>query len=165
MDSLHKTLELTLEGSYRIERELGGGGMSRVFIAEDVALKRQVVIKVLPPDMAASVSAERFRREIQVAARLKHPHIVPVHSAGAGDGLLYYVMPYIEGHSLRERLSKGALTPSDAVRIWREVLDGLSYAHANGVVHRDIKPENILVSGRHGEVPWLDRKRVFFDRD
>src|SRR6185503_11488444 len=93
-----------------------------------------------------------FRREIQVAAQLQHPHIVPVLTSGAGDGLLYFTMPFVEGSSLRERLTRGPLTVADAVRIWREVLDALSYAHAHGVVHRDIKPENILLSGRHATV-------------
>jgi tetratricopeptide (TPR) repeat protein len=152
MDSLRKTLDNVLSTSYRIERELGGGGMSRVFLADEVALGRQVVVKVLPPDMTVSVSADRFRREIQVAAQLQHPHIVPVLSAGAADGLLYFTMPFVEGSSLRERLTRGPLTVADAVRIWREVLDALSYAHAHGVVHRDIKPENILLSGRHATV-------------
>jgi serine/threonine-protein kinase len=148
--------------SYRIIRELGGGGMSRVYVAEDRALGREVVVKVLPPEMAAVVSAERFRAEIQIAARLQHPHIVPVLSAGAAGDFVYYTMPLVEGQSLRERLQRGALPPAEAVRLWRELLDALSYAHGNGVVHRDIKPENILISGRHASVSDFGVARAMF---
>ena len=139
--------------SYDLQRELGGGGMSRVFVARETDLGRDVVVKVLPPEMAASVSVDRFRREIQVGAQLQHPHIVPVLAAGAGDSLLYYTMPYIDGESLRARLARGMVfTAGEATRVWREVLDALSYAHSRGVVHRDIKPENILLANRHAVV-------------
>jgi tetratricopeptide (TPR) repeat protein/tRNA A-37 threonylcarbamoyl transferase component Bud32 len=142
-----------LRGRYVIERELGGGGMSRVFLATETDLDRRVVIKVLTPDLAAALSAERFRREIQLAARLQHPHIVPLFSAGQAAGLLYYTMPWISGESLRARLRReGELPIADALRILRDVLDGLAYAHAQGVVHRDIKPENVLLSGAHAMV-------------
>ncbi len=139
--------------AYRIEHELGGGGMSRVFLAQDVALGRRVVIKVLPPEMAAGVNAERFRREIQLAASLQHPHIVPLLSAGASGDLLYYTMPFVEGESLRAKLARESELPiPEAIRIMRDVVDALAHAHAHGVVHRDIKPDNVLVSGHHAVV-------------
>jgi serine/threonine protein kinase/tetratricopeptide (TPR) repeat protein len=145
-------LQGTLGSAYTIERELGGGGMSRVFVAEERSLGRHVVVKVLPPDLAADVNAERFRREIQLCARLQHPHIVPLLSAGEAEQLLYYTMPYIEGHSLRQRLAtSGPLAVGETLRILREVLRALSYAHRRGVAHRDIKPENILL-GEGGAV-------------
>jgi serine/threonine-protein kinase len=146
-------LERLLSAQYRIERELGGGGMSRVFLAEELALGRKVVIKVLPPEPGASVSAERFRREIQLAAQLQHPHIVPLLTGDSSSRLLYYTMPFITGESLRTRLGRdGALPVQDASRIWRDVLDALAYAHAHGVVHRDIKPGNVLLGGRYAMV-------------
>ena len=146
-------LSEALGTDFRIERELGGGGMSRVFLAEDVKLARKVVIKVLPPEMAASVNQDRFRREIQLAARLQHPHVVPLLSANASGDLLWYVMPYIEGESLRAKLSReGELPVAEAVRLLREVTDALAYAHEQGVVHRDIKPDNIMVSRGHALV-------------
>jgi tetratricopeptide (TPR) repeat protein len=127
--------------------------MSRVFLAEEVDLGRRVVIKVLPPEMAASVNVERFRREIQLAAKLQHPHIVPLLTAGATEDLLYYVMPFIEGESLRTRLGReGELPVAEAVRILKDVLDALAYAHAQGVVHRDIKPDNVMLAGKHALV-------------
>jgi len=127
--------------------------MSRVFLAEEVRLGRQVVIKLLPPEMGAAVNVERFEREIQLAARLQHPHIVPLLTAGANGDLLYYVMPFISGESLRVKLAReGELPIAEAVRILREVVDALSYAHRNGVVHRDIKPDNILLSEGHAVV-------------
>jgi serine/threonine-protein kinase len=145
-----KELASSLEGRYRIERELGGGSMSRVFLAEELGLERQVVIKVLPPELAATMSGERFRREIQLAAQLQHPHIVPLLSADAGGRLLYYIMPFVAGESLRARLRReGALPIADASRIWRDLLDALAHAHARGVVHRDVKPGNVLLSGRN----------------
>ena len=139
--------------SYRVVRELGGGGMSRVFLAEETRLSRQVVIKVLPPEMSAGVNVERFEREIQLAARLQHPHIVPLLTAGASGDLLYYVMPFIAGESLRARLaSQGELPIPEVLRVLREVGDALAFAHANGVVHRDIKPDNVLLSAGHAVV-------------
>jgi tRNA A-37 threonylcarbamoyl transferase component Bud32/tetratricopeptide (TPR) repeat protein len=150
---LLQALQSDLADTYRIERELGGGGMSRVFLAEEVALKRRVVIKTLPPEMAAAVNVDRFRREIAVIAQLQHPHIVPLLTANATGLLLYYTMPFVAGESLRDRLaSGGALSVDDALRVWRDVLDALAYAHANGVVHRDVKPANILLSGRNAMV-------------
>jgi serine/threonine protein kinase/tetratricopeptide (TPR) repeat protein len=150
---LLQALQSDLADTYRIERELGGGGMSRVFLAEELALKRRVVIKTLPPEMAAAVNVDRFRREIAVIAQLQHPHIVPLLTANATGLLLYYTMPFVAGESLRDRLaSGGALSVDDALRVWRDVLDALAYAHANGVVHRDVKPANILLSGRNAMV-------------
>ena len=127
--------------------------MSRVFVAEDTELGRNVVIKVLPPDLAAGLNVERFRREIQMAARLQHPHVVPLLWAGAKDGLLYYTMPLISGETLRAKLARsGELPIAEAVRVLREVADALEYAHGQGVVHRDIKPENVLFAGNHAVV-------------
>jgi eukaryotic-like serine/threonine-protein kinase len=146
-------LRAALAGRYLLQRELGGGGMSRVFLAEETALGRKVVIKVLPPDLAAALSADRFRREIQLAASLQHPHIVPLLAAGDADGLLYYTMPLVEGESLRARLAReGELPVPEAIRILRDVADALSYAHRHSVVHRDIKPDNVLLSDHHALV-------------
>jgi tRNA A-37 threonylcarbamoyl transferase component Bud32/tetratricopeptide (TPR) repeat protein len=146
-------LKTIVGDSYRIEKELGGGGMSRVFLAEEVELARRVVIKVLPPEMAAEVNKERFHREIQLAAKLQHPHVVSLLTAGAEGDLLYYVMPYIEGESLRAKLSReGELPVGEAVRLLEEVVDALAYAHSEGVVHRDIKPDNVLLSRDHAVV-------------
>jgi serine/threonine-protein kinase len=150
---LREHLQTTLGGAYTLERELGGG-MSRVFVAEETALGRRVVVKVLPPETAGAVSAERFRREVHLAARLQHPHIVPLLAAGAlPDGLPYYTMPYVEGESLRQRLARdGALPVAVVVRLVRELADALAYAHGGGVIHRDLKPENVLLSGGHAVV-------------
>jgi eukaryotic-like serine/threonine-protein kinase len=153
MADLRERLQTALGGAYRIERELGGGGMSRVFLAQETALKRRVVIKVLPPEMAAGVNVERFRREIELAASLQHPYIVPLLSAGSSGDLLYYVMPYVEGESLRAKLVReGELSVGETVRILRDVVDALAYAHAEGVVHRDVKPENVLIARKHAVV-------------
>lgn len=144
---LRERLQLTLGAGYAIERELGGGGMSRVFVAHDDALGRDVVIKVLTSELAQELSAERFEREVRVTAQLQHPHIVPVITAGVTDGRPYYVMPFVAGESLRARVSSG--TPIDAVasvKVLAEVAHALDYAHRRGVIHRDIKPENVLLS-------------------
>ena len=151
--ALLRRLNAAVAPAYRIESELGGGGMSRVFVATEERLARKVVIKVLPPEMSLDVSVERFRREIRLSAVLQHPHIVHVLASDAADGLLYYVMPYVEGETLRARISRdGALPLGDALAIWRDVLDALGFAHQHGVVHRDVKPENILLSGRNALV-------------
>ena len=151
--SLVDRLQAALSGQYRIERELGGGGMSRVFLAEEIALGRQVVLKVLPPEIAEILSADRFTREVKVAARLQHPHIVPLLAAGEAGGLLYYTMPFIEGESLRAKVARGGALPiPEAVRLLRDTADALASAHARGVVHRDIKPDNILISQGHAVV-------------
>ncbi len=146
-------LQRALDAGFLIDREIGGGGMSRVFLATERALQRRVVIKVLPPELAAGVNVERFRREIQLAAQLQHPHIVPVLAAGDDDSLLWYTMPYIDGESLRGALQRQKRLPvRDVVRILHDVVDALAYAHLRGVVHRDIKPDNILTSGLHALV-------------
>ena len=148
MTDIRDQLQATLGAAYTIERELGGGGMSRVFLAEEMALRRKVVVKVLPPELTAGVNVERFNREIMVAARLQHPHIVPVLSAGETDGLPYYTMPFVEGDSLRARLARtNALSITDAVGVLRDVAKALAFAHERGVVHRDIKPDNVLLTG------------------
>ena len=152
MSTFEEQLRESLSGTYDIERELSGAGMSRVFVATDRALARRVVIKVLPPELTAGVNRERFRREIQVAAQLQHPHIVTLLSAGEDGELLYYTMPFIEGESLRTALEKGPLSVRDVVRILHDVVDALAYAHARGVIHRDIKPGNILRLGQHAMV-------------
>src|SRR5947199_3060444 len=141
-------VQAALAGRYTIERELGRGGMATVYLAQDRKHHRQVAIKVLKPELAAALGPERFLREIDTAARLTHPHILPLHDSGEAAGLLYYVMPYVEGETLRDRLEReGQLPLEEAVRITREVASALSYAHSHDVVHRDIKPENILLSG------------------
>src|SRR5881296_3339296 len=150
---LRDRLQTALGDSYLVERELGGGGMSRVFLAQEVRLGRQVVVKVLPPELAAGVSAERFEREIRLAAALQHPHIVPLLTAGSQGDLLYYVMPHIAGESLRARIAHERELPvGDTVRILRDVSDALAYAHGHGIVHRDVKPDNVLLSGKHALV-------------
>ena len=142
-------LQQSLGDAYRIERELGGGGMSRVFLALETALQRRVVVKVLLPELAAGLSVERFRREIHLAAQLQHPHIVPLLSAGESVGLPYFTMPYVDGESLRARLLRERELPvPHAVRVLRDVAAALAYAHTQGVVHRDIKPDNVLLA--HG---------------
>ena len=145
-------LQGALGATYRLERELGGG-MSRVFVAEDIRLGRKVVLKVLPPEFVGGVNIERFEREIRLAARLQHPHIVPLLAAGSVGDLPYYVMPYIEGESLRARIEReGELPLPEVLRLLKEVLDALQYAHLHGVVHRDIKPDNILLTAQHAVV-------------
>jgi eukaryotic-like serine/threonine-protein kinase len=145
---LRDQLQQTLGGGYTVDRELGGGGMSRVFVARDESLHRNVVVKVLPPELVAGVNVERFNREIVLAAGLQHPHIVPVHSAGTMDGVPYYTMPFVDGESLRARLTRtGALPITEVIGILRDVAKALAYAHERGVVHRDIKPDNVLMSG------------------
>lgn len=153
MTDIQDRLSAALRSTYRIERELGGGGMSRVFVAEEIALGRRVVIKVLPPEFGQGIAADRFRQEVQVAAQLQHPHIVPVLQTGEADGLLYYTMPFVEGESLKDRLQRdGKLSVSETVRLLRDVADALADAHAHGLVHRDIKPGNILISKQHAVV-------------
>jgi len=146
-------LAAALQDRYRIERELGSGGMAIVYLAEDLKHRRRVALKVLRAELSATMGPERFLREIEVAARLQHPHILPLHDSGEAQGFLYYVMPFVEGHNLRHRVShQGELPINEAVKVLIEVTDALAYAHSQGVVHRDIKPENILLSGRHALV-------------
>ena len=144
---LRDQLQATLAGTYTLQRELGGGGMSRVFVAEELRLKRHVVIKVLSPELAQGISVERFEREIQTVAALQHANIVPVHTAGDTNGLPFYTMPFVEGESLRVRLGQGPLAVTEVIGILRDVSKALAYAHQRGVVHRDIKPDNVLISG------------------
>ncbi len=145
-DSVLDRLETALADRYTIERELGAGGMATVYLAEDTKLERKVAIKVLKPELAAVLGGERFLREVKITARLEHPHILGLHDSGEADSFLYYVIPYVEGESLRDRLNREKQLPiEDAVQIAREVADALSYAHSHDVIHRDIKPENILL--------------------
>jgi serine/threonine protein kinase len=147
--SLREHLQASLAPIYTIERELDGGGMSRVFIATDETLaRRKVVLKALSPQVAGSLSIERFKREIGVASWLHHPHLVPLLSAGDAAGVLFYTMPFVEGESLRERLTReGSIPVPETIRLLKEIARGLAYAHERGVVHRDIKPENIMLTG------------------
>jgi len=148
MVNLREQLQAVLGTSYTLQAELGGGGMSRVFTATDPFLGRVVVVKVLPPDLAATVKVERFRREVKFLARLQHAHIVPLLAAGGGQGLSYYVMPYMEGESLRARIDQNVqMSGAESVRILREVASALAFAHERGIVHRDIKPDNVLICG------------------
>jgi TolB-like protein/Flp pilus assembly protein TadD/tRNA A-37 threonylcarbamoyl transferase component Bud32 len=153
MADIFDRLKNSLADRYALERELGAGGMATVYLAEDLKHHRKVAVKVLRPELAAALGADRFHQEIEIAAQLTHPHILPLHDSGEVDGFLYYVMPYIEGESLREKLAKeGELPISDAVRILKEVVDALAEAHSHGVVHRDIKPDNVMLRGRHALV-------------
>ena len=153
MPSLLDVVSEALAHRYPVERELGRGGMATVYLARDPKHGRLVALKVLRPELAATLGSDRFLREIQVAARLTHPHILPLHDSGEAGGLLYYVMPYIDGESVRDRLSRETRLPAaEAVKIGREVADALDYAHSRGVIHRDIKPENILLGAGHAIV-------------
>jgi serine/threonine-protein kinase len=146
-------LKETLSSAYNIERELGGGGMSRVFVATDRILGRKIVIKVLSPELTAEVNRGRFRREIQVAAQLQHPHIVPLLSAGEQEDLLYFTMPFIKGESLKTAVEKdGGMSVNEVLRVLTHVGEALDYAHEAGIVHRDIKPANILRSGSYAMI-------------
>ena len=147
MADIREDLQRALGTAYTIERELGGGGMSIVFVATDNALGRQVVIKVLPYELAATVSVDRFKREIMLSAALQHPNIVPVLTAGQADQLPYFIMPFVDGESVRARMARGPLSVRETVAILRDVSRALAYAHSRGIIHRDIKPDNILLSG------------------
>jgi Tol biopolymer transport system component/tRNA A-37 threonylcarbamoyl transferase component Bud32 len=146
-------LRAALADRYAVSRELGQGGMATVYLAEDLKHHRKVAVKVLRPELAAALGAERFTREIEIGAQLQHPHILPLLDSGEAGGFLYYVMPYVEGESLRDRLTRvGELPVHEAVKLLCEIVDALSHAHARGVVHRDIKPDNVMLSGRHALV-------------
>jgi len=155
-------LNVALAARYKLQRELGQGGMAKVFLAHDLKYERAVAVKVLRPELAAEVGPARFLREIQIAARLHHPHILPLYDSDQIDGFVYYVMPYIEGETLRQRLARERQLPvNDALRIAREVADALSYAHSANVVHRDIKPANILLDAGHAVVADFGIARAF----
>ncbi|MDH3367504.1 MAG: serine/threonine protein kinase, partial [Gemmatimonadota bacterium] len=154
MDRLSEQLDHALGSAYAVERELGGGGMSRVFVAHDTTLDRRVVVKVLAEHLRGDVSVERFNREIMVAAGLQHPHIVGVLSAGVVDELPYFIMPWVEGESLRQRLATGPLPVPETISVLQDVARALAYAHDRGIVHRDVKPDNILLS--HGAAALTD---------
>jgi len=147
------TLQSSLRDRYRIQRELGRGGMATVFLATDLKHDREVAIKVLHPELSANLGSERFDREIKFVAKLQHPNILGLFDSGTAAGLLYYVMPFVQGESLRERINRDHMLPVDfAIHVALEVADALSYAHMLGIVHRDIKPENIMLAGDHALV-------------
>ena len=152
------TLQAALAGEYSLQRELGRGGMGIVYLARDVRLDRDIAIKMLPTHLAGSAeSRDRFVREARTAAGLSHPHIVPIHRVGEAAGLVYFVMSYVEGETLGERLrTRGPLSPADATRVLREVAWALAYAHGRGIVHRDIKPDNILLEAGTGRALVTD---------
>ena len=153
MSEILERLQSAIRDRYLVERELGRGGMATVYLATDLRHDRSVAIKVLHPDLSATIGSERFEREIKLAARLQHPHILGLHDSGEADGLLYYVMPFVQGESVRDRLNREHQLPVDeALQITLEVADALGYAHSQGIVHRDIKPENVLMSNGHALV-------------
>jgi eukaryotic-like serine/threonine-protein kinase len=146
-------LNAALEGRYRIERELGAGGMATVYLAQDLKHDRHVAVKAFRPEVASHLGGGRFLQEIEIVARIEHPHILTLIDSGDADGLLYFVMPYVSGESLRTRLAKEETLPiADVIRLMRDVADGLAEAHRHGLVHRDIKPDNIMMSGNHAVV-------------
>src|SRR5687768_7755737 len=152
---MQEKLKEALESRYTIIRELGKGGMATVYLAEDLRHGREVAVKVLHPDLASALGADRFLREIRLAARLNHPRILPLFDSGEAGGFLYYVMPYVDGESLRDRLNRdGQLTLEEALDIGKSVASALDYAHRHKIVHRDIKPENIMLND--GEAMVMD---------
>jgi len=148
-DAFIQTLQSALGGAYVVERELTAGGQSRLFLATDAFLPRRVVIKLLPPELAGNVALQRFKREIAVLVKLQHPHIVPLIGMGVTDSLIWYVMPFIDGESLEQRLKRGPLPLGEGMRVLHEVSDALAHAHEIGVVHRDLKPANVLFQSGH----------------
>src|SRR5881397_3895163 len=158
VDPLFLAFQEAVAGHYALERELGRGGMAVVYLARDVRLDRSVAIKLLPPELAAQDKLrDRFMREARTAARLSHPHIVPIHAVDEVGGFVFYVMAYVDGETLAERvMSRGPLPPAEATRVLREVAWALAYAHAQGVVHRDVKPANILLERGTGRAMVTD---------
>jgi len=153
MAEIPDRLSAALGDRYRLDREVGQGGMATVYLAQDLKHNRRVALKVLRPELAAALGPERFVREVETVAQLQHPHILPLFDSGEADGFLYYVMPFVDGESLRQRLKRdGRIPVHEAVRILREVVDALAHAHQHGIVHRDIKPDNVMLSGRHAVV-------------
>ncbi|MFI5243592.1 MAG: serine/threonine-protein kinase [Gemmatimonadales bacterium] len=157
-------LNAALAGRYEIEREIGAGGMATVYLAHDLKHDRRVALKVLRSELAQSLGRERFLREIQLAGKLSHPHILPLHDSGDAGGALFYVMPIIEGQSLRDRLTHERMLPVDeAVRITMEVTGALDHAHRHGIVHRDVKPENIMLQDGHALVADFGIRKALDD--
>jgi serine/threonine-protein kinase len=153
LNSLQQRLAEALRGRYTIQSEIGRGGLAYVFLAEEHKHRRRVAVKVLRPSLAGSLRPARFRREIAIAAKLHHPHIVPLFDSDGSDDLLYFTMPYVEGETLRALLARRQrISIEDAIRMARQVASGLSYSHAQGIIHRDVKPENVLISG---DVPQI----------
>ena len=153
MSEIFERVRAAFADTYAIEREVGQGGMATVYLARDLKHNRQVALKVLRPELAAAMGGDRFPREIEIVAQLSHPHILPLHDSGEMGGFLYYVMPFVEGESLRQKLERdGPLPVHDAIKYLREVTDALAYAHERGIVHRDIKPDNVMLSRRHALV-------------
>jgi serine/threonine-protein kinase len=153
-------LAAALADRYRLEREVGAGGMATAYLAEGLKHRRTVAIKVQRPELSAALGVERFLREIETTANLQHPHILPLYDSGAAEGRLYYLMPFVEGESLRDRLARGGRLPlEEALQIAREVTDALAYAHGRGVIHRDIKPESIMLSAGHALVAVIRQGR------
>src|SRR5690349_14068670 len=153
MPDAPERLRELLTDTYRIEREIARGGMATVYLAHDVRHDRQVALKVMDPEIAQAVGPERFLREIKLAAKLSHPNILTVHASGESGGYLWYVMPYVDGQTLRHRLEKDSRVPlPDELRLMHQAAEALGYAHSMGIVHRDIKPENILISRGHAMI-------------
>ncbi len=166
MTVVRELLAKALSDRYSLERELGRGGMATVYLARDVRHRRLVAVKVMHPSLAGALDSERFLREIEIAASLSHPLIVPLYDSGNADGVLYYIMPYVEGESLYARLRRERrLSPEDALQITQDVADALGYAHGRGVLHRDVKPENILLAGGHALIADFGLARALATAD